>query len=148
MSDTMREALERWAKAESFETWAEDHAAVLRNLAAWLGRESALAARPEGSEGALEYALSEFERTEPGHNEDVYKARQDLSALRARAEKAEGEVEVLREGIALARAHLILAWKRAWDLDGVRAKISHVQLVLDSAMLGKPAEEALAGKGE
>jgi hypothetical protein len=29
-----------WAKAEGFETFAEDHAAVLRNLAKWLERRS------------------------------------------------------------------------------------------------------------
>ena len=32
-----REALRQWAKAEGFDTWAEDHVAVLRNMTTWLG---------------------------------------------------------------------------------------------------------------
>lgn len=32
------EKLKEWARAEGFETFLQDHAAVLRNLARWLDR--------------------------------------------------------------------------------------------------------------
>ena len=33
--------LKQWANEQGFETWSQDHAAVLRNLASWLNIQAA-----------------------------------------------------------------------------------------------------------
>jgi len=35
------ELLKRWANEQGFQTWSQDHEAVLRNLARWLNVEAA-----------------------------------------------------------------------------------------------------------
>lgn len=54
------ELLKQWANEQGFQTWSQDHAAVLRNLVAWLDYQAA--EQPL----ALDLAL-------PPAKDDVYK---------------------------------------------------------------------------
>lgn len=113
----------------------------------WARAEAALSAPVASDARELARKLAEIDDSPHARYSDAYFTEAAALVERFVAErerKAREEIDVLREGIALAKGHLVLAWSRAGSLDECRAKINHAQYVLENAIHYKEAGNANA----
>jgi len=75
------ELLKQWANNQGFQTWSQDHAAVLRNLVAWLNMH-AVHTTSRTHDPACAVMFNVKDACDCGFNETVESVRKDKHAKR------------------------------------------------------------------